>query len=389
MNSKVHFKEMQDQSTGRRYERISPEGLVCHYPYFYLNMINPKTNQMLIIIEENKMRNLHLLNLEDGEVSQLTFFTEDDKFDDFGPQFSKDFISVIYDVNNQIVKQNIDSGEISLLYTPEEGWDTYAVPAISDDDKYLLTVDFPISDFVNRDNSNWDAFIEQGKKGLRSQLVRVDLRTGDKEVLIDTADYEAYGLKKNQWLGHPQFKPASHSIISYCHEGLGGTVDARIWLYDYESKGIQCARKHEYPGEIISHEFFTTKGDRIGFVRIEDIKSDKGSLRFVDSKTLEESNVMDLPRCSHFLTNQRDDYIIADADYPAEPYIHLIDLNNKKDIFLLKHNSTMKSYGNTQDAHPHPMFSKDSRQIYFVSDMEGYPAIYRCDVSDLTKQVKG
>lgn len=379
------YETIKDEVTGRLYERISPKGIQGHYPYFYLRMINPNTNQMLIILKEEE-RNLFLLSLEDGRLEQITNYKPEDEFADYGPQFTKDYSAVIYCVRGTIVKHNLETGVIEALYSSDEGWDTYTVPAISDDGRYIFSVDFYAADYMNKDNSNWDAFRAQGKAGLRSQLFRLDLVEQTKEVLIDTATYETYGHKKNQWLGHPQFKPGDNKVMSYCHEGQGGTVDARIWLYDYNTKAITCPRKHEHDDEIISHEFFTEDGKAIGFVRIENNESDQGSLRFVDSESYEEETILELPRCSHFLTNSDESFVIADADYPAQPYIHLIDVKEKKDIFLLKHNSSMKSYGNTQDAHPHPLFSPDSSKIYFVSDMEGYPAIYQCDVSDLTKK---
>ena len=380
------FITMKDETTGRLYERLTPEGMVSHYPYFYLHMIDPLSNNMLILIEKEERRNLYLLNLEDGTLKALTDIGSDDNFADFGPQFSKDYKSVYYVINNTIVRHWIDSDVQEVLYKAPESWETYTVPAFSDDGKYLLTVDFPLSGYVNRDNSNWDAFKEQSRLGLRSRLIKVNLTDGSSQVLIDTAHYEERGLKKNQWLGHPQFKPGSSEIVSYCHEGYGGTVDARIWLYDSSDDSLVCPRKHDYAGEIISHEFFTGDGQKIGFVRIENDASDRGSLRFVDSASFEEEIIMELPRCSHFRTDKTNRYVVADADYPAEPFIHLIDTQAKTDTLVLKHKSSMKSYGNTQDAHPHPLFSPDGCQIFFVSDMEGYPAVYRTDITDLIKK---
>ncbi len=385
MNKKIRnykYKTITDDITGRCFQRISPEGILAHYPYFYLNMIS--NGKMLIILEEDSVRNLHILNLANATLEQITFYTSKDNFDDFGPQFINNGKTIIYVSNNQVILHQLESGNTKIVYTPKEGWDTYKVPDISDDGKYLLTIDFPISEYINKDNSNWSDFDEQGKRGLRSQLVRVNIENGHKEILIDTLDYEKYGFKKNQWLGHPQFKPGSNKILSYCHEGRGGTVDVRILLYDYEKKLITTPRPHKYDGEIISHEFFTNDGSKIGFVQIPNNDSKTGSLRFIDMLTGIEETIMNLPRCSHFTTNSTDKYIIADADYPAEPFIHFIDVENKKDIHLVRHNSSMASYGNTQDAHPHPFFSPDSKNIFFVSDMEGYPAIYKCDVSDLT-----
>lgn len=380
--------KMKDRDNNRPFERITPEGVQAHYPYFYQPMIDEASGNMLIILKEAGIRNLHLLNLTNGAMKQVTFFDAKDDFADFGPRFLGEGGHVLLVVNNSICRLDLRDESLTTLYTPQEGWCTYAVPAITDDGRYIASVDFPREGYVNIDNSHWNAFDEQGKLGLRTQLFRLDLSTGHKEVLIDSADYERYGLKKNQWLGHPQFKPGDSDTIAYCHEGRGGTVDARIWLYDHRRRTIVCGRPRQYPGEIVSHEFFTGDGKQMGFVRIADAQSSEGSLRFLDSETLEETTIMDLPRCSHFLTNKDETFIIADADYPAAPYLHLIDIKAKRDYCLLKHHSSMKSYGNTQDAHPHPLFSPDDGHIFFVSDMEGYPAVYRCDVSDITKKEK-
>lgn len=382
------FETFEDTSTGKRYQRISPKGILAHYPYFYLNMFNQAGNTLLMILEHEGNRNIFLLDMEKETAKQVTFYHKSDGFQDFGPRFGPDGSTLIYVVNNQVVRLNIESGHVDVLYEPEEGWETYSVVDASSDGQYLVTIDFLKSDYVNKDNSNWEDFMLQGQRGLRSKLLKIHIESKEVDMLLDTFYYEAYGLKKNQWLGHPQFKPGDNHMICYCHEGFGGTVDARIWLMNTITRDIHCPRKHTYEGEIISHEFFTHDGEKLGFVRIAHDDSDKGSLRFVNMNTFKEETIMDLPRCSHFITDAKDNYIIADADYPAKPYLYFIDINKKKTIPLLLHNSSMKSYGNTQDAHPHPVFTPDSNHVLFVSDMEGYPAIYMASVEEFVREDK-
>ena len=63
-----------------------------------------------------------------------------------------------------------------------------------------------------------------------------------------------------------------------------------------------------------------------------------------------------------------------------------------REITICEHVSSLKPYPiagtnriDEEAAAPEPVFSPDSEWIYFVSDKQGMPAVYRAEVSDLVE----
>ncbi|MBO5228596.1 MAG: hypothetical protein J6B39_06365 [Lachnospiraceae bacterium] len=50
---------------------------------------------------------------------------------------------------------------------------------------------------------------------------------------------------------------------------------------------------------------------------------------------------------------------------------------------LCYHGSSWRAiYGNSQDTHPHPFFTKDSKCVIFTTDLEGKPCLYKAEIPD-------
>jgi oligogalacturonide lyase len=74
------------------------------------------------------------------------------------------------------------------------------------------------------------------------------------------------------------------------------------------------------------------------------------------------------------------------------PNIYVLFTKLKREITLCEHSSSRKPYplpGGGMDpyaAHPAPVLSHDSQWVYFTSDREGKPAIYRMKLEDLVSE---
>jgi oligogalacturonide lyase len=91
--------------------------------------------------------------------------------------------------------------------------------------------------------------------------------------------------------------------------------------------------------------------------------------------------------------NHDSSVIVGASRSLAGPNIYLLFTHLQRELTVCEHASSSKPYPiagtNLQDragAWPEPVFSPDSQWIYFTSDKEGKPAIYRQNVADLVEQ---
>jgi dipeptidyl aminopeptidase/acylaminoacyl peptidase len=78
----------------------------------------------------------------------------------------------------------------------------------------------------------------------------------------------------------------------------------------------------------------------------------------------------------HAMADTKNILMAGDGQQPDKPYIFLANLKEKRETVLCRHDTSWKSYGNTQDSHPHPAFSPDGKKVIFTSDKDGLPGIY-------------
>ena len=92
---------------------------------------------------------------------------------------------------------------------------------------------------------------------LPMEMFTVDLRTGEKKVILANDD----------WLNHLQFSPTDPGLLMYCHEGSGWRVD-RMWTI--RTDGTENAMIPDEPGrnrimetELAGHEWWSPDGRTI------------------------------------------------------------------------------------------------------------------------------
>lgn len=393
---KLTFEEVVCSETNKKMKRLTPSNIFSHHPYFYNKIFTNNGKKMIFASLLDGKRNYYLLILDSEEAIQIT---EGDLVDDFGGTLSHDDKYFYYVRDHNVMRIDMLNFEEELVYAKIPGMITGGPQNLSVDGEYMIMTQQSVDDLVKGYDDPWRAFIAQGKIGLRSKLVLYHIPTKTETILLDTKDYPVEGVMKNQWLTHPLIRPYHNEFISYCHEGLGGTVDARIWFTDMNGSKFTCARPHDFEGQIISHEFWFKNGSKMGYVRIDepDVFKD-GMICMINPETLEEEVIVTLPRCSHFITSWDDKMIVADGAMPDKQFmtpelvpddekvkpedlfIYLVDIEKKEYQKLVAHKSSFKNYGHNQDTHPHPCFTPDNKNVIFTSDFEGMPAVYMVEV---------
>ncbi|MEG0368996.1 MAG: oligogalacturonate lyase family protein [Hungatella sp.] len=370
-----HFEDVICPKTKKVFQRLTPLGVLSHHAYFYNNIFSSDSKQMIFTsyLDSNK-KNFFLLDMEKQTAFQLT--GDDDEVGGFGGAITSDDQYIIVNLSNKMVRISLSTFEREVIYQPEDGYSTYDTPGLSADGNYMITMDWLIKDQEIPGKIGWERFLEQSKKQIRSKLVLVNLKDKTHQIILDNEHEDYPGVRYKQWLGHPQFCNVDRHLISYCHEGLGGTVDARIWFIHDDGTHIQCPRPHDYPAQIISHEFWLKNSKKIAYVKIEKEDSPYSYIELLDADTLEHSDIVKMPRSSHFISSHDDRYIIADGDfYEDKLYLYLVDVEAGNYQPLIYHGSI--SYGRPGEVHAHPLFDNQDAHIIFTSDFEGNSAIYR------------
>lgn len=207
------------------------------------------------------------------------------------------------------------------------------------------------------------------------------------------------------WVTHVQFSPTDHNVILYNHEW---TVEdrgiRRIWIWD--GNGHRCLRT-EGDGrsrkDYVTHEMWERDGKGIVYhgAYITPSPEYENLEQFVGRVTPDGATITEIAlprpwgRYGHFTVGHpgqlvTDGYYEEADDQPAEKksatwinggtwitYMKVDWPNQSIEWVPLTRSG---SSWNSQDCHPHPIFSHESDGILFTSDREGNRAVYRVEV---------
>ncbi|OXM83398.1 oligogalacturonate lyase family protein [Paenibacillus rigui] len=360
------FHRYSDAYTGQEVIRLTEPGHVNHHPYFYYKMVTNDNRYLIYASDRDGQRNLYQMNLNNGSALQLT---EGAGIHDFSCSLTSDDRYVIFCREQQVVRLDLESLREECLYETPSGWKSNANPALSSDDRYLVLTEMNERDVIPS-QGDWSTFEPQWATKPHCRIVYVDIRQKTSHIVHE---------ELNCWLGHPQLRPNDSSTILFCHEGPWNRIDARLWLIQSDGSNLRCARPQTRQ-ELITHEYWLADGSRFAFVYRDHEQGKRESIRFIDPASLEEEVWMECSKYCHFISNARHTLIVGDGQSKDEPFIYLVDVEKRKEERLCSHGTSWKSYGNTQDAHPHPAFSPDGTFIVFTSDWEGSPCIYRVNL---------
>ncbi len=364
---KSDFSEYKDSITGKIIIQLTPSDGFNHHPYFYNKIISNDSKYLIYGNKTRGRRNVFKMDLFEGTSIQLT---DADGINDFNVILSNDDKFVIFTKNRQIIRLNIDSLDEEIVYEIPKGWalNEESTPSLSSDDRFVVLPEIASKDLLQAEG-DWSIFAKQWGQMPKCRIVITDIKTKKSEIIH----------QENYWIGEVQFRPMDNATISFCHEGPWHVIDARIWLINSDGTNLRCA-KQRVGKEQFGHEYWLKDGSKIGFIYFPRFYGRNASIRFIDPDTLEEEVLMECSNYSHFISNHNNSKIVGDGHGRKNDFIYLVDVKQKKEEILCEHGSSWKTYGHTQDSHPHPAFSPDSSMIIFTSDRTGSPSIYRVDL---------
>lgn len=250
------------------------------------------------------------------------------------------------------------------IFRVEAGWTATGDMGISIDGRYAALVEMKSEDRVAGEGD--EAILAQFE---RRPLCRIRV--------VETAKGAAWVVvEERAWLGRPQLRPKRDQIL-YCHEGPWDRVATRIWLVNLDGKQRQSVRGRQGE-ERLGHEYWTADGKLVAFVHYLDAAGRRSTVRTLNPDTREEQT---LARCTQFwrLSGNADHSAIVGASRSkAGPNIYVLFPVTQRETTLCEHAA--------RAVESDPAFSGDSQWVYFTSDREGTPAVYRAAVADLVEK---
>ena len=221
----------------------------------------------------------------------------------------------------------------------------------------------------------YSRFVEFFELKPLSQIVRIDLASGDLEVIHEDRRY----------MGHVNTSPILPDILTFCHEGPWDRIDQRIWGLNIQSG--EAWKIREQQGDYsVGHEYWFSDGERIGYHgRPRDASGQHvfGHVRYDNTAHVEVSFPF---HSTHF--HSLDESMMAGdgtavARHQAKPFIQLFKWEpDTKEYVGPKILSYHRSTFNDQHAHCHPRFTPDGKYILYTSDLTSYSNMYLVEVGD-------
>lgn len=373
-----------DPLTERPLWRITDPATLHHLPHYHHHFISRNNDFVLVASEISGERQIFELRMDapgrgsaQSSTARMTQLTEGPGVFPYSPTLGprdRWFYLLQADTLKQIAVHN---GKERKIYSAPAGWRFTGHLSAADEGKYVALIEMRAADWVA-------GFEEQFAKHPRCRLRVVESRTGKNWVAVET----------DNWLAYPQFRPRGTDIL-YCHEGPWHKVDGRLRLVGLRGENPRNLRPRA-AGEGLGHEFWGADEDQAYYVYYVFFPDETG--RGATVRRLAETSQKEevISRCTSFgwLQGNDDSSVIVGASRSlAGPNIYLLFTHLQRELTVCEHASSLKPYPvagtSTEDpasAWPEPVFSHDSQWIYFTSDKEGKPAIYRMNVADLVEQ---
>jgi oligogalacturonide lyase len=376
----LQFHTRQDPDTGATVVRLTPTDITCHRNYFYQKCFTNDGKKLVFGGEfgPGNFWNYHLLDLESGVATQLTDQARENTFGGFLSPDDRHLYFVR--AERQLIRLELQGLKEEVIYRVPEGWVGYGTWVSNSACTKMVGIEIHADDWFPL--SDWQKFHAMFHAKPRCRLIRIDLATGEREVI----------LNRHGWLGHPQYQPFHDDTVAYCHEGPHDLVDARMWFINEDGTNMRCGKEHE-KGESCTHEFWVPDGSSMIYVSYLAGERDRWICR-LDPVTLESTRLVHMPPCSHLMSNFDGSIIVGDGcgspqdvaatdqhDIATDPYLHVFDLASGTSRAIARHDSSWKVHkGSRQVTHPHPSFTPDEKHVLFSSDAEGEPALYLAEV---------
>jgi oligogalacturonide lyase len=363
--------EIEDPLTGRQMFRLTDPDVLFHLPHFHHHFLSRKNELILLGGELDGTRQIFEYDLGRGRVTQLT---EGPGVDSYSATLDSRERTLFFVQGASLVEAGARGRGQRTVYTAEEGWRLTGHLGVTGDSNYAALIEM-------REEDHRDDPREQFEKGPLCRLRVVDVagKTAPRTV-----------VEEQRWLAWPQFQPGGLDIL-YAHEGPWGEIEDRLRLISFDGKSGKALRPRTGEEEV-GQEQWASDGSRVYFVHFPDNTGRRATVRAVDPASGAEETVSPCSAFGWMQVNPDASAFVGSSRRPSGPNVYVLFTKLKREITLCEHSSSRKPYplpgGGTDPyaAHPAPVLSHDSQWVYFTTDREGKPAIYRMKLEDLVSE---
>lgn len=369
----VEQRWQEDSTTGLRIRQLTNYRGNSYHLYFTNSGWHAGDRRLVFGSDRDNRTNLYDLELESGEITQLTDF--DTKPLPGGGSVQNAILNPTREEayfwhDGTLLAVNLENGDTRELYRPDEGMLGGNNSVTADGASVVTQVHEDLSDRIRLDlGHGYVGFRELWEAKPLCRVMKIDTETGKAESVHE----------ERCWVGHVNTSTTRPELATFCHEGPWNLVDQRMWGLDI-STGRTWKLREQAPAERVGHEYWFEDGIHIGYQGWDEAGDHfYGSIRYDDTERLE----VPFPHgSSHFHSNDLS-LVVGDGS-KTRPELLLWRFAGEGfegPKLVTKHRGSF----HCQDVHVHPRFSPDGRQILYCSDAAGYGNLYLVDVPDFDK----
>ena len=359
----AEWRDYEDPISGVHVRQLTDYKGHTHHLYFTNPGWYANGRKMLLGSDRENRTNLHSIDLESGEIEQLTDLEPGDGgflCTSVNPTCDEAY----FRHNRALVAIDLKTRKLRTLFEMPEGFMWSMVNCTADGKHVCVGYYEDFSDRFRIDTSRgYIGFKEIFEAHPLSRIVKVAVDGSGDEVVWE----------EKCWCGHINTSPTQANILTFCHEGPWRMVDNRIWGLDLNTGDawmIRPREKDENPG----HEYWHADGVTIGYHgHRPDRSAFLGRIRY-DNTDKEE---YDFPTNTGHIHSNDFSMIVGDGGQVIRLW------KNTGDGFagprvLAEHRSSM----HVQKSHPHPRFTPDGKKVVYTSDFSEYCNVYLVDVPE-------
>ena len=262
--------------------------------------------------------------------------------------------------------------EREICRVESEWWATGDL-GISIDGRFAALIEMRAADRVT-EGSGEERRARQLERQPLCRVRVVETRTGKSSIVAE----------EKAWLAQPQLRPKRDQVL-YHQLRSPAPGDAQMWLVNLDGKQKRTLRPHQGE-EACGPDYWTGDGKLIGYPHYPDAGFHKATVRTFNPDTREEQVLSSCTQFWNLRGNTDNSAIVGESRSKAGPNIYLLFPLTQRELTVCEHASSRKLYRVGEEdlpiAEPSPVFSHDSQWVYFTSDREGVPAVYRAPVAD-------
>ncbi|HZT29135.1 MAG TPA: oligogalacturonate lyase family protein [Bryobacteraceae bacterium] len=324
-----------DPTTEFEVERLTDPAHACNLPAYYGRVISRRNSFLLYWSDRTGSRQAFHMDAKSGESRQLT---EAEALDGSSLSLLPDERGFCYFDGPSLHVQNLTHPRQRQIYQVPEGWERSPGSSITSDGLYAL--------------------FAEGRQG-RSRLRAISLRNGAARTVLEV----------DGAIEHPLERPRRAQVLY--RQG-----EQALWVVNQD--GRQNRKLHTPDGRI-GPANWSPDGRSLLYLLFPADPSQLHAIReaFPDQNT--DRMVSKTSQFAHFGFNSNTSVFVGASQNRASPTILLLVRVARRELTLCEHRAS-------NPAMVAPRFSPDSQKIYFQSDRDGRPAIYRVPVEKLVER---